>query len=270
MDGSASRPFRDVTKFARLFFYALTAPAFAYGIYVQMVILKHPDRVQSPASQGFGKDTVFLTFHGNVLCAIYAFMCLLHTSLAVRPRWRRKRSIVRTKSKNHDRGLVGVLERATHRYSGPLFSLGFFVGAAYYLLIHFHPATRLRALMVEDFDQHMALLHLLPWSFVVGDALLKNHESWRKHSMGARVDGRYITFYGGGYAVWSYFCVYMNGGDWPYPFQRNFNVLQHFMFVGTVLVVSASLTKIGNRIMGTFDRANRLRWETRNATSQIS
>lgn len=261
-----SRPYRDVTKFARLILYSFTAPAFVYSTYIQLVTLKGPDRTPLPAAEGFGRDTVFLTFHGNILCTIYSLLCFFHSSLSMRPRWRNRRS---SSAAQQGRGLLGVLEWATHRYSGPLFSLGFFVGAAYYLLIHWHPATRLRAIMVEDFDQVMALLHLLPFSFVIGDALLKNHDVWTKHNMGVRGDGRCITAYGCCYALWSYFCVYMNGGDWPYPFQRNLNVLQHCIFVGSVLVVSAYLTRFAHRIMGSFDRSSRLRWQARNAVCQF-
>ena len=267
--------YRDLVKHGRLVLYLIAAPLFILSTYVQFVTLKNPDRIPHPAATGFGRDTVFLTFHGNMLCTFYSCLCLLHALLTLR-RKRPSSNPHGNKMKRNNRGrrrnfnLLQAMERITHRYTAPLFSLGFFIGAAYYLLIHFHPATRLRAIMVTDFDLHMALLHLNPLLFVILDILFKNHEIYLKHCGSSRYECRTIRGYGVFYAIWSYFCVWMNGGDWPYPFQREFGVVQHFLFVGVVLLVATYLTRLGRRFMGSLDRNGRGRWEARNAVSQVT
>lgn len=203
--GSTHRPGRAL-RWARIVWYSFFAPTFLYSIYVQLVVLKGPDRTPLPASVGFGRDSVFLTFHGNVHCTWYACLCLLHAFLDLDRRSRRSRGRV-----------ARVVERTTHAATGSLFPLATFVGLAYYLILHFHPLTRLRARAVPDHDEKMALLHLVPMVFAVGDALLKDEVLARRHGFSQQAACRAIAVYGAVYFLWSCVCVYMNGGHWPYP-----------------------------------------------------
>lgn len=209
---AGARPGRAL-RWARLSYYALFAPTFLYSLWVQLVVLKGPGRVPIPASRGFGRDSVFLTFHGNLHCTWYACLCLLHALLDAGRgrRWRRARSRV-----------ARAVERATHKWTAVLFPLASFVGVAYYLILHFHPLTRLRASLVPDYDEKMALLHAVPLVFALGDSLLKDEELMRRHGLERRSAVRGICGYGAIYFAWSCLCVYINGGNWPYPVRLYF------------------------------------------------
>lgn len=118
-------------RWARVSYYALFAPTFLYSLWVQLVVLKGPGRVPIPASRGFGRDSIFLTFHGNFHCTWYACLCLLHAVLdlgRVRRGARKMRSRV-----------ARAVERAVYKWTSILFPLASFVGVAYYLILHFHP-----------------------------------------------------------------------------------------------------------------------------------
>lgn len=236
-----SRPLRIF----RLLFYLITAPAFLYSFYVQVIVLKGPGRTPLPASLGFGRDTVFLTFHGNLHCTWYACLCLLNAFLAFGAR-RRGRA-------------ARTVEAAVHRFTPVLFPLAAFVGLAYYLILHFHPLNRLRARMVPDHDAKMALLHLNPLLFVLGDSLLKDADLFLKHGMRQPRAVRAITAYGVIYFSWTLLCTRFNGGHWPYPFQTNFSAVQHVMFVLFCLLSSMYLTRIGFRMHARIDRRRRRR-----------
>lgn len=245
----------------RFLFYLVTAPTFLYGLYVQLVTLKGPDRTPLPASIGFGRDTVFLTFHGNLHCTWYACLCLLSAFLALDPARRGKRRV----------GAVArSIERAAHRWTGVLFPLGAFVGLAYYLILHFHPLNRLRAVAVPDLDQKMALLHLHPLVFVVGDCLLKDADLLRRHGMAQARAVRGIMSYGVGYFSWTLVCVRFNGGHWPYPFQPSFSAFQHVVFLATVMLVAAYLTRFGYKLHARVDRRSRLRAERLAEASRVN
>lgn len=120
-------------RWTRLLYYSITAPTFLWSLYVQLVVLKGEGRVPIPASVRFGRDTVFLTFHGNFHCTWYACLCLLNALLDLDPA-RRLRRVKRDKS-----AIARAVERTVHRWTGVLFPLASFVGIAYYLILHFHP-----------------------------------------------------------------------------------------------------------------------------------
>lgn len=243
---SKGRPGRAL-RWIRFGYYCVFAPIFLYSFYVQLVVLKGPGRTPLPASTGFGRDTVFLTFHGNFHCTWYSCLCLLHCLLDFGKRRHRK---------SRDRK---YLARMTHRYTPVLFPLAAFVGVAYYLILHFHPMTRLRARTVPDFDEKMALLHAVPLLFVVGDALLKDDELTKKYALGKRQAVKGICTYGMVYFAWSCICVYINGGHWPYPFQKHFSPIHHLSFLSTVLLVAVYLARLGFRITGRLDKRRRRR-----------
>lgn len=254
-------------RYARLAYYAVYAPVFLYSMYVQLIVLKGPGRTPIPASVNFGRDSVFLTFHGNFHCTWYACLCLLNAFLTLDP----ARHSRRPNGRRRDRSSIAVtVERTVHRWTGPLFPLASFVGLAYYLILHFHPLTRLRARTVPDYDEKMALLHLVPLLFVLGDSLLKDEELIRKHGMSKSRATRTICAYGVMYFAWSCFCVSQNGGHWPYPFQPQFSAIQHLTFVSTVLLVAAYLTKFGYRIQARLDKRRRRRLAYEAKTRGIS
>jgi FAR-17a/AIG1-like protein len=247
-------------RWARFAYYGVFAPLLLYGIYVQLIVLKGPGRTPIPASVLFGRDSVFLTFHGNFHCTWYAVLCFLHALVMLRAR---KGSATALRPNLRRSAAVRGIERLIHYYTGPLFALGSFVGLAYYLLLHFHPLTRLRARLVPDYDEKMALLHLAPMLFVLGDVVLKDEELVRKYCMSSRRGSRFIVVYGAGYFMWSVFCVWKNGGNWPYPFQPKFTAVQHIMFVSTVLLCATYLTMAGHKIMARLDRNRRRRLANR-------
>ena len=90
-------------------------------------------------------------------------------------------------------------------------------------------STRLRARAVPDYDEKMALLHLVPLLFVLGDALLKDDDLARRHGMSERRSIRGIVAYGVAYFAWSCFCVFLNGGHWPYPVR--ISAIPNFLFL---------------------------------------
>jgi hypothetical protein len=243
-------------RWARFCYYSFFAPLLLYGIYVQVIVLKGPGRTPIPAAVLFGRDSVFLTFHGNFHCTWYSCMCFLHAVVMLRVR---KSSASALRPHLRRSAALRRVERLIHYYTGPLFALGAFVGLAYYLLLHFHPLTRLRAKLVPDYDEKMALLHLAPLLFVLGDVVLKDEELVRKHGMGLRRGSRFIVVYGACYFMWTVFCVWQNGGNWPYPFQPKFTAVQHIMFVSTVLLSSTYLTRAGHRLTARLDRNRRRR-----------
>lgn len=243
---SKGRPGRAL-RWIRFGYYCIFAPVFLYSFYVQLVVLKGPGRTPLPASTGFGRDSVFLTFHGNFHCTWYSCLCLLHCLLDFGKRRDRK---------SRDRKL---LARMTHRYTPILFPLAAFVGVAYYLILHFHPMTRLRARSIPDYDEKMALLHAVPLLFVIGDALLKDEELTKKYALDKRSAVKGICTYGIVYFCWSCICVYLNGGHWPYPFQKHFSPIHHLSFLSTVLLVAVYLARLGFRITARLDKRRRRR-----------
>lgn len=235
-------------RWARFLFYAVAAPTFLYSLYVQIYVLKGPGRTPLPASTAFGKDSVFLTFHGNLHCTWYACLCLLNAFLALanRPHKRRSRT-------------ARWIEKTVHRFTSLLFPLASFVGLAYYLILHFHPLNRLRAQFVPDHDSKMALLHLNPLLFALFDALMKDAELLARYGMKQRRAVRAIIGYGTGYFSWTVFCTRFNGGHWPYPFQHSFSAVQHAAFLLFSLLTSTYLTRAGFRLHGRLDRRRRRR-----------
>lgn len=223
-------------------------------MYVQLVALKGPGRVPLPATLLFGRDSVLLTFHGNTHCAWYAPACLAHALALLRRSTR--------PPPPRASPLAAALERLTHRYVAAVFALGMYVGGGYYGLLHFLPVTRLRARMIEDYDGKMALLHLGPMLFVLGDTLLKDLDLVRKHALRPAGASRAIMGYGGAYFAWSAFCVWMNGGTWPYPFQPALSPVQHLIFVGSSLLTGSYLAKFSHRILCGVDRRRRRRIRT--------
>lgn len=245
---AANVPPPRALRLLRLLFYSIAAPTFLYSMYVQLVVLKGPGRTPLPASMNFGRDTLFLTFHGNVHCTWYACLCLLQAVLTLPSGRRRPRSYA-----------ARTVEWAVHRFTALVFPLAAFVGLAYYLILHFHPLNRLRAQFVPDHDTKMALLHLNPLLFVLGDSWLKDADLFSKHSFKQRRAIRGIVLYGLGYFFWTSFCVRMNGGHWPYPFQSSFSVMQHLFFVLGSLLFAAYLCRFGFRLHGRLDRRRRRR-----------
>lgn len=235
-------------RWVRFLFYAIAAPSFLYSLYVQVVVLKGPGRTPLPASIGFGRDSIFLTFHGNLHCTWYACLCLLNAFLALQTRPQKRRS--RT---------AKWIEKTVHRFTCLVFPLASFVGLAYYLILHFHPLNRLRARLVPDHDSKMALLHLNPLLFALADALVKDAELLARYGMKQRRAVRAIIGYGTGYFSWTVLCTRFNGGHWPYPFQQSFTAVQHVAFVLLALLTSTYLTRAGFRLHGRVDRRRRRR-----------
>lgn len=245
---SLSAPVPRALRLFRLLFYSIAAPNFLYSLYVQLVVLKGPGRTPLPASMGFGRDTLFLTFHGNFHCTWYACLCFLHALLSFPKSKRRPRSYA-----------ARTIEWASHRFTALLFPLAAFVGLAYYLILHYHPLNRMRAQLVPDHDEKMALLHLNPLLFVLGDSWLKDADLLVKHGFKKRRATSAIIIYGICYFTWTLFCTRLNGGHWPYPFQKSFSVMQHVMFVLASLLFSAYLSRLGFRLHGRLDRRRRRR-----------
>lgn len=233
-------------RWARFLFYSLAAPTFLYALYVQLIVLKGPGRTPLPASLGFGRDSVFLTFHGNLHCTWYACLCFLNAFLALSTKQRRSRT-------------ARWVEFVVHRFSSLIFPLAAFVGLAYYLILHFHPLNRLRAQIVPDHDSKMALLHLNPLLFAVGDAVLKDAELLTRYGMRQRRAVRSIIAYGTGYFSWTALCTRFNGGHWPYPFQNSFTAVQHLAFLLFSLLSGSYLTIAGFKLLGKLDRRRRRR-----------
>lgn len=217
-------------------------------MYVQLVVLKGPGRTPLPASLHFGRDTLFLTFHGNFHCTWYACLCLLQAVLTLPNARRRPRSYA-----------ARTVERSAHRYTAVVFPLAAFVGLAYYLILHFHPLNRLRAQVVPDHDSKMALLHLNPLLFVLGDSWLKDFDLINRHGLKQRKAVRLIIMYGVGYFMWTTLCVRVNGGHWPYPFQKSFSVVQHIFFVLGSCLFAAYISRAGFRLHGRMDRRRKRR-----------
>lgn len=144
---SAVRPGRAL-RWARLMFYGVFAPAFLYSFYVQIIVLKGPGRTPLPASTGWGRDSIFLTFHGNTHCTWYACLCLLHALFDLQPTRKLKRG-KRTRSR-----LARAVEHTTHKWTAILFPLASFVGVAYYLILHFHPMYVYNALPIIMYHAH--------------------------------------------------------------------------------------------------------------------
>lgn len=124
---------------------------------------------------------------------------------------------------------------------------------------HCYYRTRLRARSVPDYDEKMALLHAVPLLFVLGDALLKDEESMKRFGLEKRTAIRGICSYGLVYFMWSCLCVYMNGGHWPYPFQRNFSPIQHVAFLASVMLVATYLARLGFKLNAKLDKRRRRR-----------
>lgn len=243
----------------RLMFYLAAVPTFLYAMYVQLIVLKGPGRTPLPASLNFGRDTLFLTFHGNVHCTWYACLCLLHAFISLPGNAGAASNSTANGRKRRRSSAARAAEWATHRFTAVLFPLGAFVGLAYYLILHYHPLNRLRAQAVPDHDFIMALLHLNPLLFVIGDSWLKDTELLAKFGLKQRRATRGIMLYGIAYFLWTAFCVRHNGGHWPYPFQQSFSVIQHVMFVLASCLFSAYLCRAGFRLHGRLDRRRRRR-----------
>lgn len=248
--GPASRGARTL-RWARVLYYGAWVPSFIYAMFVQLITLKGPGRTPLPASILFGGDTVLLTFHGNAHCTWYSALCLAHAFILLR---RSTRAPPRRLSP-----LFRALERTAHRYSSPLFALGVFVGAGYYLLLHFLPITRIRARMIPDYDGKMALLHMGPMLFVIGDVLLKCADLSARHAMTPFAASRAIAMYGTVYFAWVVFCVSQNGGVWPYPFQPHLSATQHLIFVVASLLIGAYLARYSCGIVAGIDLRRRRR-----------
>lgn len=248
--GPASRGARTL-RWARVLYYGAWAPTFMYAMFVQLVSLKGPGRTPLPASILFGRDTVLLTFHGNAHCTWYSALCLAHAFILLR---RSTRAPPRRLSP-----LFRAAERAIHRYSSPIFALGVFVGAGYYLLLHFLPITRIRARMIPDYDSKMALLHMGPMLFTFGDLLLKCADLSARHAMTPFAASRAIAVYGTAYFTWGVFCVNRNGGVWPYPWQANMSATQHLIFVLSSLLIGVYLARYGCGITAGIDLRRRRR-----------
>lgn len=245
----ATIPPNRALRYTRFLFYCWAAPNFLYSLYVQIIVLKGPGRTPLPASVNFGRDTLFLTFHGNFHCTWYACLCLLHSFLALDPSNRNRRRSRTAKS----------IEATVHRFTSILFPLAAFVGFAYYLILHFHPMNRLRAQLVPDHDAKMALLHFNPLLFVLADSLLKDAELLARYGFKQKKAIRYISIYGTCYFLWTLFCTRLNGGHWPYPFQKTFTPIQHIMFLLLSVSSSIYLTRAGFRLHGRIDRRRRRR-----------
>lgn len=229
-------------------------------MYVQIIVLKGPGRTPLPASIQFGRDSLFLTFHGNFHCAWYACLCLLHSFLSLGPFFnRRRRNNTQNQKVRRKSYAARTVEYLSHRFTPVLFPLIVFVGLAYYSILHFHPLNRLRATQVADHDSKMALLHFNPLLFILFDSWLKDSELVAKHAMKKRKATRAIIIYGMCYFLWCAFCVRMNGGNWPYPFQKSFSVSQHLMFVLASLLSSAYLCRKGFSLHARLDRRRRRR-----------
>ncbi|CAN8065925.1 unnamed protein product [Agarophyton chilense] len=160
----------------------MAAPNFLYAQYVQLVVLKAPGRTPLPAATAFGRDSVFLTFHANLHCTWYASLCLMYAVLQLGRRVRSRPA--------------RAVERVVHRFTTVLFPLAAFVGLAYYLILHFHPMNRLRAVLVPDHDAKMALLHLNPLLFALGDSLLKDADLLAKYAIKQRRAVLFVNVYG--------------------------------------------------------------------------
>lgn len=242
-------PPNRLLRYLRFLFYCWAAPNFLYSLYVQIIVLKGPGRTPLPASVNFGRDTLFLTFHGNFHCTWYACLCLLHSFLSLD---------VYNQNRRRSRAAKSI-EATVHRFTPVLFPLAAFVGLAYYLILHFHPMNRLRAQLVPDHDAKMALLHLNPLLFVLADSLLKDAELLARYAFKQRKAVRYISIYGTCYFLWTLFCTRLNGGNWPYPFQKHFTPIQHIIFLFLSVSSSIYLTRTGFRFHGRIDRRRRRR-----------
>eukprot|EP00737_Agarophyton_chilense_P000550 gb/GEZJ01000613.1/.p1 GENE.gb/GEZJ01000613.1/~~gb/GEZJ01000613.1/.p1 ORF type:complete len:324 (-),score=39.39 gb/GEZJ01000613.1/:1165-2136(-) len=243
--GSASDSTSRPLRVARLVFYLMAAPNFLYAQYVQLVVLKAPGRTPLPAATAFGRDSVFLTFHANLHCTWYASLCLMYAVLQLGRRVRSRPA--------------RAVERVVHRFTTVLFPLAAFVGLAYYLILHFHPMNRLRAVLVPDHDAKMALLHLNPLLFALGDSLLKDADLLAKYAIKQRRAVLFVNVYGMCYFFWTLLCTRYNGGYWPYPFQHRFSPVHHLFFVAFSLTCATYLTRSGFRLHARLDRRRRRR-----------
>ncbi|PXF45035.1 hypothetical protein BWQ96_05208 [Gracilariopsis chorda] len=119
--------------------------------------------------------------------------------------------------------------------------------------------NRLRAHMVPDHDSKMALLHLNPLLFALGDSLLKDADLLAKYAIKQSRAVLLVSAYGVMYFFWTLFCTRFNGGHWPYPFQMAFSPVQHLMFMALSVSCAIYLTRAGFRFHGRLDRRRRRR-----------
>lgn len=80
-----------------------------------------------------------------------------------------------------------------------------------------------------------------------------------RYGMKQRRAVRAISIYGVFYFLWTVFCTRLNGGHWPYPFQNDFTVVQHLVFLVFAVGSSVYVTRVGFRLHGRVDRRRRRR-----------
>mmetsp|Transcript_22006 Transcript_22006/g.53757 ORF Transcript_22006/g.53757 Transcript_22006/m.53757 type:complete len:266 (+) Transcript_22006:146-943(+) len=226
--------------FRRGLFYFAALVGFA-------VVLEAQLRYQTPRPDRpmkvFGGRFVFLTVQVNFIIAAYVLACLVESVIGRR---------------------VRGLGRATGRASAVVFPLGVFMGAGYYVLVHFHPKTRMVARAVQDFDYHMHLLHGFPLLFVVADTAFdalgeRGLEYDLLPALKARVDAAVGSLYAVSYACWTFVCSHFNDGWWPYPFLQSMPLRQKLILYSLFVATIPVLTACGTRLRGSATLTGRVR-----------
>jgi len=167
----------------------------------------------------FGGMTIYLTFQTGVLLFIYSLLVLCIPIFA-----------------------SNKLKATRSFVSRPLFAISWFVALGYYGLIHNDPSI---VRMMKDTPGLLLDMHLLHGGPPILATLLLVFDSSEPRS---KVELIVLSIYSAFYLVWSAFCAYMNGGAWPYPFQKDFNFQMHLIFDCFCFVFCFLLYWIGLKI----------------------
>lgn len=101
--------------------------------------------------------------------------------------------------------------------------------------------------MEPDFDTLMAHLHVTPP--LATSALMACHPppALARHARTLPAQLVLLAAHSAAYIGWSRFCVAMNGGHWPYPFQAGLGVWGHAALDGGVLAAAVGMATAAHR-----------------------
>lgn len=104
-----------------------------------------------------------------------------------------------------------------------------------------HHSVRHRAAIEPDFDTLMAHLHVTPP--LATSALMACHPppALARHARALPAQLALLAAHSAAYIGWSRFCVAMNGGHWPYPFQAGLGLWGHAVLDGGVLAAAVGM-----------------------------
>lgn len=124
----------------RLAVAATSTVALLHNLWLHFGPLRAEHRLVSPASAGWGRESAFYTFHGNLLALLYATAAATVVGRELWLSWRGAHPAAPASGGGGKGKGWPLLEGAVYGWGGvPVTAVTLVVGIGYYGLIHFHP-----------------------------------------------------------------------------------------------------------------------------------